>query len=213
MEIRIGLAEDISSLAKAIAENLAMFKNVRHVFTARDGGEAIELLSRHETDLVLMDINMPGMNGIEATRRIRQLFPNVRVLMLTVFDDGDNLFQSILAGASGYLLKDEPPARLIAAIEDTMEGGAPMSPSIAVKALHLIRGQQPDPASPADLGLSAREMDILQHIAAGLTYQQIADKTFISPKTVRKHIENIYRKLQVHNKVEAIQLAQKRKLL
>jgi DNA-binding NarL/FixJ family response regulator len=137
----------------------------------------------------------------------------VKIIMLTVFDDNDKVFNSIMAGASGYLLKDEKPARIISALEEAMDGGAPMSPTIAAKSLQLIRDVNVKPESKVDFELTAREMETLEHIAKGENYQVIADKLFISPKTVRKHIENIYRKLQVHNKMEAVQLAIKHGIL
>lgn len=214
MKIRIALAEDIPHLQKAITDVLANFENAELIFTAPNGKEMLEKLNDQKVDLVLMDINMPVMNGIEATEAIRKKFPDMKIVMLTVFDDGDSIFNAILAGANGYLLKDSKPARLIAAIEDAMEGGAPMSPDIATKALQLIRGNRTEPLPEKnDFGLTKRELEILEQLATGNTYQEIADKLFISAKTVRKHIENIYGKLQAHNKVEAIQIAQKHKLL
>jgi DNA-binding NarL/FixJ family response regulator len=214
MMIRIGLAEDVTHLQKAIAEVLANFENTELVFTAANGQEMVDLVNKHKVDLLLMDINMPVMNGIEATAVIRKRFPEMKIVMLTVFDDGDSIFKAILAGANGYLLKDSKPARLIAAIEDAMEGGAPMSPNIATKALQLIRGNRTE-ALPEknDFDLTKRELEILEQLATGDTYQEIADKLFISSKTVRKHIENIYGKLQAHNKVEAIQIGQKHGLI
>jgi DNA-binding NarL/FixJ family response regulator len=133
--------------------------------------------------------------------------------MLTVFDESDKIFDSILAGANGYLLKDEKPTKLYEAIEEALDDGAPMSPAIANKALRLIRGGTKEVLKPVEFGLTAREVEILDYIAAGKNYTVIADALFISPKTVRKHIENIYKKLQVHNKVEAIQLAQRHGML
>lgn len=214
MKIRIGLAEDVPHLQKAISDVLANFENTELVFIANNGREMIDQLGKNKVDLVLMDINMPVMNGIEATALARKMYPDLKVVMLTVFDDGDNIFKSILAGANGYLLKDSKPARLITAIEDAMEGGAPMSPDIATKALQLIRGNRTEPLPEKnDFGLTKRELEILEQLATGDTYQQIADKLFISSKTVRKHIENVYGKLHAHNKVEAIQIGQKHGLI
>ena len=207
MKIKCALAEDNSSLAKAIQEKLALFENVELMFIARNGEELFNNLKEQQPDIVLMDINMPVMNGIEATKKVKELYPGVRVLIITVFDDDENIFNSIVAGASGYLLKDEKPGKLINAIEEVMEGGAPMSTSIALKALNLIKLHTQIPLEVPDFKLSKREMEILEHLSIGETYHVIADKLFISPKTVRKHIENIYGKLQVHNKVEAVQKA------
>jgi DNA-binding NarL/FixJ family response regulator len=214
MKIRIGLAEDVPHLQKAISDMLFNFENVELVFIANNGKALLEKLSDEKVDLILMDINMPEMNGIEATAMVRKRYPDMKIIMLTVFDDGDNIFNAILAGANGYLLKDSKPARLLTAIEEAVEGGAPMSPSIAAKALQLLRGNRTEPLlEENDFQLTKRELEILEQLATGNTYQEIADKLFISAKTVRKHIENIYGKLHAHNKVEAIQIAQKHKLL
>lgn len=214
MKIRIGLAEDVPHLQKAINDVVLNFENVELVFTAANGKILLDELAVQKVDLVLMDINMPEMNGIEAAAQVRKKFPEIKIVMLTVFDDGDNIFNAILAGANGYLLKDSKPARLLAAIEDAMEGGAPMSPLIATKALQLLRGNRTEPAPDEnEFALTKRELEILEQLATGDTYQEIADKLFISAKTVRKHIENIYGKLHAHNKVEALQIARKHKLL
>lgn len=214
MQIKVGLVEDNPHLARSLQENLSAFEGVQVLFVASNGQDALQKLFSATPDIILMDINMPVMDGIEATRRVKHQFPSVKIIMLTVFDDGDNLFNSILAGATGYLLKDEKPHKILAAFEEAMEGGAPMSPIIASKALQLIRGKNPDAQLNAqEFNLTKREIEILELIAKGETYQQIADKTFISPKTVRKHIENIYEKLQVHNKVDAVRLAMERKIV
>jgi DNA-binding NarL/FixJ family response regulator len=186
-------------------------------FVARNGNELLQKLEAQRPQVLLMDINMPEMNGIEATHRVSTEYPEIRILMHTVFDTEDKIFDSIIAGATGYLLKDSPPSALIAAIEEVLEGGAPMSPSIARKSLQLLRSRPvavPEPLPDAEtFDLSKRELEILEKIAEGQNYQQIADVLFVSPKTVRKHIENIYRKLQVHNKMEAVQKAKKNRLL
>ena len=207
--IKLGIVEDKPELIRSVMEKVGLFDKVDVVWVAENGEQAIEEVRKCSPDVVLMDINMPVMNGIEATAFISEHYPSVKVVMLTVFDESDKIFDSILAGASGYLLKDEKPARLLLAIEEALEGGAPMSPAIASKALRLIRSELNDRQSgkKVDFGLSAREMEILEGIGRGESYQTISEKLDISPGTVRKHIENIYRKLQVHNKVEAVQLA------
>jgi DNA-binding NarL/FixJ family response regulator len=214
MRIKIALAEDNPQLAKATKEILSSFDEVEVLFVASNGHELIQQLPTKIPDIILMDINMPVMDGIEAARRVHHLFPAIKIVMLTIFDDSEKIFEAILAGATGYLLKDEKPGKILSAIEDAVEGGAPMSASIAIKALQLIRGKKLDNSTVStEFNLSAREMEILELVAKGEYYHQIADKLFISPKTVRKHVENIYSKLQVHNKVEAIQLATKHNLL
>ena len=211
--MKIALAEDNPHLAKSIRENISSFEGVEILFVASNGQDAIQKLSGALPDIILMDINMPVMDGIEATKRVRHLFPSVKIVMLTVFDEAEKIFDAILAGATGYLLKDAKPGKILDALEEAMEGGAPMSPVIAMKALQLMRGKNreinPD---KNDFNLTKRELEILELISKGENYQQIADIIFVSPKTVRKHIENIYRKMQVHNKVEAVQMAAKHKL-
>lgn len=216
MPIKVGLAEDNFNLVRSLTTNFRSFEGVELVFTAYNGREVLKYMETRPADVILMDINMPDMNGIEATRLVKQKYESTKVIMFTVFDEHDKVFESILAGASGYLLKDETPANVLACIEEAMDGGAPMSPSIATKALDLIKGKFGKPGAshtPENFDLSKRELDILQEISVGLNYQQIGDKLFISPKTVRKHIENIYQKLHVHNKVEAVNMASKHRLL
>lgn len=212
--IKIAVAEDNPALARAIGDHIAMNDGFRLLFIAANGQELIDRLATEIPHVILMDINMPVMNGIEATRKVKLLYPDTKIIMLTVFDDGDNIFNSILAGATGYVLKDEKPARLFSAIEEVMEGGAPMSPVIAQKTLMLIRGKRTEVVPEKnDYKLSKRELEILDHLSLGLDYNRIADKLFISPKTVRKHIENIYTKLQAHNKTEALAIARKNNLI
>ncbi|OFX61397.1 MAG: hypothetical protein A2046_04665 [Bacteroidetes bacterium GWA2_30_7] len=214
MKIKIGLVEDNPNLARSLKENLSSFENVEVLFVASNGQEALQMLFSNIPDIILMDINMPVMNGIEATKRIKHQFPDIKIIMLTIFDDGDNLFNSILAGATGYLLKDENPGKILAAFEEAMEGGSPMTPVIATKSLQLIRGKNTNSEQKSnEFNLTKREIEILEFIAKGETYMQIADKIFVSPKTVRKHIENIYVKLQVHNKVDAVRLAINKKIV
>ncbi len=213
MKIKIAIAEDNPALAKSVKDNIDSFDNVELLFVAPNGKELLQKISGAKPDVILMDINMPVMDGIEATQKVKHHFPEIKIIMLTVFDEEDKIFASIIAGASGYLLKDEKPVKILEAILDAMDGGAPMSPSIATKALQMIRGQKTEIVPEKnDFNLSKREIEIMELIAKGDNYIQIAEKLFISPNTVRKHIENIYAKLQVHNKVEAIQVATKNKL-
>ena len=161
---------------------------------------------------------MPVMDGIEAVTIAKEVYPDTHFLMLTVFDDDDKLFEAIKAGATGYLLKDEKVSSIVKAItEIVFEGGVPMSPRIARKVLGLLRNS-PEEAPPTtengtedDHMLSTREMEILNRIVDGLNYQQIGERLFISPHTVRKHIANIYEKLHVSNKASAIKIAIRKK--
>ena len=211
--IRIGLIDDNPVLLRNLRQNLSIFDEVEVVFTAHSGQDAVSKASQEEADVLLMDIEMPEMDGIEATAKLKARLPLLKIMMLTVMDREDKIFEAIKAGASGYLMKDEKPSRIIAAVEELMDGGAPMSPQIALKTLQILRSQEMKPVraikSPADFKLTNREIEILEKIAQGLTYQQMADELFISAKTARKHIENIYQKLHVHSKLEAVKLAQK----
>jgi DNA-binding NarL/FixJ family response regulator len=154
-------------------------------------------------DLVLMDIEMDEMDGVEAAAIIKSKYPQLRVVMLTVFDQEEKVWNSIVAGADGYILKDETKERLLAGIEDVLAGGAYMSPGIARKAMHLL--QQTSPVLPGKEVevLTRREVEILELLQQGKSYKAIADVLYISPHTAKTHIHNIYEKLQVHNKTEA----------
>jgi DNA-binding NarL/FixJ family response regulator len=213
--ISIGLVDDNPTLLRNISQNLSIFDEIRIDFKAINGEDALQKLNSHSPDVILMDIEMPIMNGIEATREIKIRNPNQKIMMLTVLDREDKIFDAIKAGASGYLLKDEKPSRILACIEELLDGGAPMSPVIAMKTLEMLRNQMVSEQkietvqSPESFNLSKREVEILEKIANGLNYNQIAEQLFISAKTTRKHIENIYQKLHVHSKLEAVQVAQK----
>jgi DNA-binding NarL/FixJ family response regulator len=214
--IKIGLVEDDKLLRSSLSENISYFEEIELVFTAAHGEQAIQLLATMPPEkmpqVILMDIEMPILDGIATTTYIKKQYPHIKVIMFTVFENDSKIFDAILAGASGYILKDEKLSKIVTAIYDAVDGGAPMSSTIALRALQLIRqGSNPatPTASPVDFQLGKRETEILELIAQGFSYQQIAEKCFISPKTVRKHIENIYQKLQVHSKFEAVQIAMK----
>jgi len=212
MNVRVAIAEDVPELAKSLKEKFTSFEDIQLKFIASNGQEIIDKLEdEHDIDIILMDINMPVLNGIEATSRINKLYPEIKIIMHTVFDEDDKIFESILAGATGYLLKDDKPNVILSALNEAMEGGAPMSSVIASKVLKLIKITSENNRDNFDL--TKRELQILQRIGKGENYQQIADILFISPKTVRNHIENIYKKLQVHNKVDAVTVAIKNKLI
>jgi len=210
------IVDDNIFLQKTILEKLALFEDISCKYTANDGKELLEKLeSNHNIDLILMDIEMPEMNGIEATRKIKARYPHIKVIMLTVFDNDENIFNTIKAGADGYLLKDVTPKELYDGIIDTLKGGAAMNPSIAFRTLKLLR----DPidfenrSEQEDIRLTPREIDVLEQLSKGLTYTVIADNLILSPSTIRRHIENIYAKLQVHSKLEAIEKARNNNLI
>ena len=204
--IRIAIAEDIERLAITLKQKIELSGDFKVSFMAQHGEALLEKMAEnHNIDIIFMDINMPVMNGIIATEKVRNRYPAVKIIISSVFDDEDNIFDAILAGATGYLLKDDKPSDIHRAIYQALDGGVPMSGEIAQKALSLIRNGRPTERKKVDYGLTTRETEILEHLSTGLQYQQIADNLFISKGTVRKHIENIYKKLQVSNKIEAIQ--------
>jgi DNA-binding NarL/FixJ family response regulator len=210
--IRVAIVEDINRIAETLQEKILLSQDFTIVMKATTGKEIIQQLQKnHTVDVIIMDINMPEMNGIEATAFITNRWPNIKIIMSTVFDDEQNLFDAIMAGASGYLLKDEPPQKIHRSIYEALEGGAPMSPLIAKKALSMIKLGRPEESKKevVDYGLTERELEVLEHLSKGLSYEQIADNLFISYGTVRKHVENIYRKLKVNNRIEAIDKAKK----
>ncbi|WP_290664657.1 response regulator transcription factor, partial [Ignavibacterium sp.] len=173
------------------------------------------VLNNPQPDVILMDIEMPELDGIKATELINSAFPELKIIILTVFDDDEKLFNAILAGASGYLLKDEPIGKIAEGIELVLNGGAPMSATIASKTLNLLKNsaQSTNNQGGNDFNLSRREIEILECLKFGYDYNKTAEKLFISPFTVRKHIENIYRKLQVNNKIQAVQKALQNKII
>ncbi len=215
-KIRVALAEDNDFLACSIQEKLELFgERIQFKYRASNSRELLEKLEQdHTVDIILMDIEMPEMDGIAGTEIISQKYPQIKVIMLTVFDDEDKIFRSIQAGAKGYLLKDEPPNRIYEGILMIMEGGAPMSPTIAAKSLELLRNPEIAAVQEEEqVKLTPRQIDVLVQLSKGLNYQEIAENLFISPTTVRKHIENIYEQLHVHNKMQAVQKAQKNRLI
>ncbi len=209
--ITIALAEDNDFLAKSLKEKLSFFSNeIRFVFRAKNGRELLNILPNYsDVQVILMDIEMPVMDGITATQEVVERYKEIKVIMLTVFDDDDKIFSAIKAGAMGYLLKEESPEKIIESIKSVYEGGAPMSASIAAKTLQLLRNPITisNKTTAQEFNLSEREIEVLELLKKGYDYNKTAETLFISPFTVRKHIENIYRKLQVHNKIEAVQKA------
>ena len=216
MNIKIAIAEDNSFLAKVVIEKLSFFNDLKFKFRGENGAELIRKLEcDHNVDVILMDIQMPEMDGIATTEIVKKKYPHIKIIMITVFDDDENIFNAIKAGANGYLLKEVDAENLHKCILEVINGGAPMTPSIALKTLNLLRNPILAENNEAinEIKLSNREIGILEHLSIGLNYNEIANNLIISPSTVRKHIENIYKKLQVHNKVEAVLKAKKHKLI
>ena len=217
MNLNVCIAEDNYFLVKAIKEKLSFFDNITVKFYANNGAELIGKLEENSNvDVILMDIQMPEMNGIKATELVKNKYPQIKIIMLTVVDDDDCVFKAIKAGANGYLLKEINAENLYKSIIEVTKGGAPMTPSIALKTLNLLRNPSllnVQPKDQKEIKLTKRETEILIQLSKGLNYNNISENLIISPSTVRKHIENIYKKLQVHNKIEAVMKAQKRNLI
>lgn len=205
---KIALVEDNHFSLKALEEKLSNFEDIAIAYTAQNGMEAVEKVSANpEIDLILMDIEMPEMNGIEATTLIKQNYPNLKIVMITIYDDDNHIFNAIQAGADSYILKETKAEKIYETISDTLNGGAVMSPSIAMKALQLLKNPPTSHLAIAEnptIILSDRETQILEHLSKGLTNKNIAETLFISPFTVKRHIENIYQKLQAHNRIELL---------
>lgn len=208
--LKIVIVDDNMFLQKAIQEKVQFFPDSKVKFTAENGKVLLEKLNEdHNVDVILMDIEMSVMNGIDATREVKAKYPHIKIIMLTVFDNDENIFNSIKAGADGYLLKEVSPKDLLTAVTETLSGGAGMTPSIAMKTLRLLRNplDLQKKKNLLDVKLSQREIEVLEQLSKGLKYTVIAENLILSVGTIKKHIENIYTKLQVHNKLEAIQKA------
>ena len=214
--IKLAIVDDNSFLIQATKEKLALFSDFIIKCTAINGLEIIRELEKNSNyDLILMDIEMPKLDGIGATEIIKQKFPHIKIIMLTVFDNDANIFNAIKAGADGYLLKEVSPDELQKGILETLNGGATMTPSIAMKTLNLFRNPTLVELSLVDetIKLTTRETEVLEQLSKGLKYNAIANNLIVSSGTIRKHVENIYNKLKVHNKLEAIQKAKENKLI
>jgi DNA-binding NarL/FixJ family response regulator len=203
--IRLAIVEDQPQTREGLAMLLSSMEGCRVLGAFGSMEEALAALGPETPDVALLDIELPGMSGIDGVRRLKQRFPSIQILMLTVFADNDHVFEAICAGASGYLLKDTPPDRLTEAVRELVAGGAPMSPEIARKVVGMF--SRVAPPRTEDHKLSPREVDLLKLLAEGHSYKTAARALSISIDTVRFHIRNIYDKLHVHSKSEAVILA------
>ena len=212
MEIRVIVFDDSPSLRISLFHLINESSGFKCVGAYEDCLNLLENVAKDKPDVVLMDIQMPGINGIEAVGMLKEKYPDLKILMQTIFEDNEKIFQSILAGASGYILKNTSPARILEFIKETYEGGAPMSPTVATKVMKMMVDQSPS-AKQISFNLSEREKEILSYLVEGMSYKMIADACFISLDTVRTHIKNIYEKLHVHSKGEAVATAIKSRIV
>ncbi|MDE3068486.1 MAG: response regulator transcription factor [Verrucomicrobiota bacterium] len=202
MRIKVAIVEDNRGTRESLSELLARAPALQCVGAHPDGEEALRQIPVESPDVVLMDINLPRMNGIECVARLKERQPKLQVLMLTTYEESDLIFDSLRKGASGYLLKNAPPAELIQAIEQVHAGGAPMSMQIARKVVeHFQRIKQPQSEVEQ---LTKREQEILALLAKGYFYKEIADHLGITLSTVRAHLHTVYEKLHVQSRTEAV---------
>jgi DNA-binding NarL/FixJ family response regulator len=212
MSIRVTLFEDNKSLRQSLYQMINGSEGFVCAGAFENCLELFKNIEETQPDVVLMDIEMPGINGIEAVKMLREKYPQLKILMQTISEDSDRIFQSIVAGASGYILKTNYPARFLDFIKETYAGGAPMSPSVATKVLQLLVERSPS-TKEISLHLSEKEKEILSCLVNGMSYKLIGDACFISIDTVRGHIRHIYDKLHVQSKREAITKSIKNKII
>jgi DNA-binding NarL/FixJ family response regulator len=202
MSIRVALVEDNDDLRMSMKSLLKRSARLRIVADYSDAESALADLVRHKPDVVLMDVKLPKMDGVECVRLLKSLLPTVLIIMLTIHDDNDSLFNSVLAGADGFLLKDTVPSRLVEAIEEVCQGGSPMTPQIARRIVQRFRKTGSEPANVENL--TPREREVLEQLALGNRYKEISDKLGISLDGIRFHIRGVYNKLHVHSRTEAV---------
>ncbi|RDB05544.1 response regulator [Runella aurantiaca] len=210
--IRVALFEDIKEIRELLSETIENSEGLLMTGAYANANDALKVMKRDRPDVVLMDIQMPGISGIEAVRTIKASFPEIQILMQTVFEDNARIFAAICAGASGYILKDASPERYLDAIIEVAQGGAPMSPVIARKVLTMFQGQNTAAPKEEYHELSPTEQKVLGCLVRGLSYKLIADECKISISTVNFHLKNIYRKLHVNSATEAISKALRQQL-
>lgn len=204
--ITVAIVEDHQEIRDSLALLINATEGYECPATYSDCESAIEGIEENLPDVVLMDIGLPGMSGIEGIKKIKQKHPDIDFIILSIHENDENVFESLCSGATGYLTKETPPAKIIEAIKEVHEGGSPMSTQIA----RMVVGSFKIHPSPS---LTQRETEVLSHLCEGESYKMIADSLFISEETVRRHIKSIYRKLEVHSKSEAVAKAIKDKLV
>ena len=202
MQIKVSIVDDDDGIRSSLASLIRRAPALKLMGDYADAETALKELPRKEPDVVLMDINLPGMNGVECVRQLKSALPKLQVLMLTVYEDSDSLFKSFRAGASGYLLKRTASARLLEAIKDVHEGGSPMTPQLARRVVQFFSAplQEDSPLSK----LTPGEREFLDQLANGYTYKEIADRMKITIDTVRSYVRTVYEKLHVHSRTEAV---------
>ncbi|MBL1215135.1 MAG: response regulator transcription factor [Ignavibacteriae bacterium] len=214
--IKIAIAEDNFITRKQYRQRFQFYEDIKIILMAKDGKNLIEKLSIAEElpDVILMDIDMPGMSGIDTTAIVKDKYPQIEIMMVTVFKDEKNIFSAIKSGASGYLLKDISTDEIVDSIKELVNGGSPLSKSIARKVLGYLQKEEPaNVKADQEINLTDREIEILKAIVQDDTEYAIAMDLGISQHTVRSHVKNIYKKLQVHSRTAVVKAAYERNLL
>lgn len=201
MPIRVSIVEDLAEVREGLVDLVQSDKELAMISSFKDAESAAESLPALNADIVVMDINLPGMSGIECIRSIKEKCPGTQFLMFTVYENDDKVLQALQAGATGYLLKRTKPEQILESIKELNQGGSPMSSNIARKLLNIFVHEKK--ATKKEV-LSDRENEVLQLLADGLLYKEIANRLYIGHGTVRQHLHNIYEKLHVHNRTEAV---------
>jgi DNA-binding NarL/FixJ family response regulator len=208
MTISVAIIEDLEEIREGLKNYIDSDKELVVVSAVSSAEEAMVMLPKLQPDIAIMDINLPNMNGIRCIRTIKDDCPATQFMMFTIYENDEKIFQALQAGASGYLLKNTEPSQILEAIKELHHGGSPMSPNIARKLVNIFREKNESTVSSALLG--KRENDVLELLSQGLLYKEIADRLSLAVGTVRQHIHNIYEKLHVHNRTEALNKVSKK---
>uniref|UniRef100_A0A832G8R5 Response regulator transcription factor n=1 Tax=Ignavibacterium album TaxID=591197 RepID=A0A832G8R5_9BACT len=211
--IKVAIVEDNQTIREGLSALINGTEGYKCVAAFRDCETFLNKLNQLEVDVVLMDIGLPGMSGIEGVAQAVKKNPGLNILMLTIYEDSEKVFDALCSGASGYLVKKTPPAKLLEAIKDAHDGGSPMSSGIARQVINAFKETKAKTSNDEDYKLSSREIEVLNLLADGYNYQEIAESIFISVDTVRHHIRNIYKKLHVHSQSEAVAKAIRKKII
>ncbi len=211
--IKVAIVEDNKTIREGLAALIQGTEDYNCIGSFADCESFLNKLKINKPDVVLMDIGLPGINGIEGVKQAKILFPDINILMLTIYEESNVVFEALCAGACGYLVKKTPPSRLLEAIKDAFDGGSPMSSHIARKVITVFRKNNSIKNTDEKYNLSEREKEVLNLLSDGNNYQEIADFLFISVDTVRHHIRNIYKKLHVHSQSEAVAKAIRKGLI
>jgi len=211
--IKVAIVEDNQTIREGLSALINGTEGYKCVAAFRDCETFLNKLNQLEVDVVLMDIGLPGMSGIEGVAQAVKKNPDLNILMLTIYEDSEKVFDALCSGASGYLVKKTPPAKLLEAIKDAHDGGSPMSSGIARQVINAFKETKAKTFKDEDYKLSSREIEVLNLLSDGYNYQEIAESMFISVDTVRHHIRNIYKKLHVHSQSEAVAKAIRKKII